>query len=236
MEGEKKFSIEKKLSAGEKALLCAIECDCLFPRPHGFLLIVSFSTSLSPSTKGANCEIYISILHTLTQREREHRQRQHGCCVYIYSSSLYIDAHYGAYQKELQGSVSVFSHRVVYYIYVCVPSISAPAKGPLHFQWPRDNSLSLENKGRPKARKEEIKGRRGVWNTSKSGRREGKMKKKPPPLKKWVRDITRISNYEMYWPCGAFCWNKRRWTLFLDSAAGRAALTSSSFFFTSYPG
>lgn len=63
-----------------------------------------------------------------------------------------------------------------------------------------DNSLSLEKgrpkEGRKKSKRDEVFGTRQSLEEKKGG-------KKPPPSKR-VRDITHISNSEMYWPCGAF--------------------------------
>lgn len=63
-----------------------------------------------------------------------------------------------------------------------------------------DNSLSLEKgrpkEGRKKSKRDEVFGTRQSLEEKKGGG-------EPPPSKR-VRDITHISNSEMYWPCGAF--------------------------------
>ncbi len=104
------------MSAGEKALLCAIECDCLLAVHTGFLLIVSYSfySMYIPSMKGANSEIYISPAYAYTQREKEREHGQASCCVY---KLAYI---YMLWSISKGGSTGPsFSHRVAYYyIYI----------------------------------------------------------------------------------------------------------------------
>ena len=91
----------------------------------------------------------------------------------------------------------------------------------MQYVW--DNSLSLE-KGKTERRKKEIKERRGVWNTSKSWRKEGG-KKKPATFKESKRYNAhfKLWNVLAMW---CFCW-RRRCTLFLDVRSVSLSIYSS---------